>query len=312
MNPLHIAARHGPIVLLAGLTAGLLLPGLAQPMRPLLPPMVVFLLFVTVLRMQPENTLGSIRQLPKVVTIVVGLQLALPLVVLAVGAALGWLGSTVLFALLVMTAAPSIAGSPNLCRMMGHSPEFALRLLVVGTALLPLTMAPVFWLAPELGSFSAVLWAAGKLLITITLSTAVAITIRKTILRTPSASTELNLVGLANITLAVFVVGLMPSVSEALLVNTQQALFWIAFVCVVNFGAQVIFYRLTRSRLSPAGATAVSVISANRNIALFFVALPPDVTAPIMVFIGAYQIPMYLTPLVMRRLYQHASLSTDQ
>ncbi|WP_377187491.1 hypothetical protein [Ruegeria meonggei] len=312
MNPLHIAARHGPYVLLAGLIAGLLLPGLAQPMRPLLPPMVVLLLFVTVLRMQPESILGSIRHLPQVIAIVVALQLALPLLVLAGGAAGAWIGSPVLFALLVMTAAPSIAGSPNLCRMMGHSPEFALRLLVVGTALLPLTMAPVFWLAPELGSFSAVLWAAGKLLVTISLATAVAITLRKTMLRTPSEDTEFSLEGLANITLAVFVVGLMPSVSESLLMDTGQALFWIVFVCVMNFGAQVVFFKLTQFRLPPASATAVSVISANRNIALFFVALPPDVTAPIMVFIGAYQIPMYLTPLVMRWLYQRGPKPTGQ
>ena len=96
----------------------------------------------------------------------------------------------------------------------------------------------------------------------------------------------------------------MPSVSEAILTETMRAIFWIAFACSANFGTQIAFFHLTRSRLSPARTTAVSIIAANRNIALFFVALSPEVTAPIMVFIGAYQIPMYLTPLVMRRLYR--------
>jgi len=304
LNPLHLAARHGPYVLLAGLLAGLLLPGLAAPMRPLLPPMVVLLLFVTVLRMDPAIILGSLRDLHRVVLVVLGLQLALPLMVVIIGALSGWLSSPALFALLVMTAAPSIAGSPNMCRMMGYPAEYALRMLVIGTALLPLTMAPIFWLAPQLGGLGAVIWAAAKLLITILVSTSAAMFIRQTVLRNPTPETENTLDGLANITLAVFVIGLMPSVSDAILTEPKRALFWILFACTVNFGLQIVCFRLTGRRLPVATATSMSLIAGNRNIALFFVALAPEVTAPIMVFIGAYQIPMYLTPLVMRHLYQ--------
>ncbi|WP_254437330.1 hypothetical protein [Ruegeria arenilitoris] len=307
LNPLHIAARHGPYVLLAGLLSGLLLPGLAQPMRSLLPPMVVLLLFVTVLRMEPARIFGSLRDLPRVVLVVLGLQLAMPLTVLTVGALGGWLDTPALFALLVMTAAPSIAGSPNMCRMMGHPSEYALRLLVIGTAVLPMTIAPVFWLAPQLGGFDTVLWAALKLLITILLVTLTAVAIRKTLLRDPSPTTESALEGLANITLALFVIGLMPSVSEVILTDPKRAFLWITFACAANFGVQVVCFRLTRFRMPTAASTAVSLIAGNRNIALFFVALAPEVTAPIMVFIGAYQIPMYLTPLVMLRMYRVVS-----
>ncbi|CUJ87861.1 hypothetical protein RUE5091_00603 [Ruegeria denitrificans] len=304
MNPLHIAARHGPYVLLAGLLPGLLLPWLAEPMRPLLPPMVVLLLFVTVLRMDPARIFGSLRDLHRVVAAVLGLQIALPLTVLGVGALGGWLDSPALFALLIMTAAPSIAGSPNMCRMMGHPSEYALRLLVIGTALLPLTIAPVFWLTPQLGGFGTVLWAALKLLATILLVTLAAIVIRKTLLRDPTPSTESALEGLANITLALFVIGLMPSVSEVVLADPKRAFLWITFACVANLGVQIICFQLTRFRMPPATATAVSLIAGNRNIALFFVALAPEITAPIMVFIGAYQIPMYLTPLLMQHMYR--------
>ena len=47
-----------------------------------------------------------------------------------------------------------------------------------------------------------------------------------------------------------------------------------------------------------------AIQAGNRNIALFLVALPPEVTDPILIFIGCYQIPMYLTPMVMARLYR--------
>ncbi|MCX8953892.1 hypothetical protein OU790_10645, partial [Ruegeria sp. NA] len=97
MNPLHLAARHGPHVLITGLAAGLLLPSLAEPMRNLLPPLVVLLLFVTVLRMNPETILGSLSDLQKVAFTVIGFQFVMPLIVLAIGFAGGWTGTPVLF-----------------------------------------------------------------------------------------------------------------------------------------------------------------------------------------------------------------------
>ena len=49
-----------------------------------------------------------------------------------------------------MLSAPSVTGSPNFALIMGVSPEAALRLLMVGTALLPATVLPVLILVPEL------------------------------------------------------------------------------------------------------------------------------------------------------------------
>ncbi len=304
MSPLHLAARHGPYVLVTGLVAGLLLPGLAEPMRPLLPPLVMILLFLTLLRMKPGAIVGSLADLRQVGGTIVVFQLIMPLLVASVAFAGGWTGAPVFLSLLIMAAAPSISGSPNMCLMMGYPAEHAMRLVVVGTAALPLTALPIFWLMPELGDMKAVLMTTLRLFLTIVVAILAAVALRRTVLRAPSDATLQNLEGAATITLAVFVVGLMPSLSATALVHPGVALFWIVFACAINFGAQVVSFRLTRKRLAPAKATAVSLIAGNRNIAIFFVALPPEVTAPIMVFIGAYQIPMYLTPLVMRRLYR--------
>ncbi|MEM6658093.1 MAG: hypothetical protein AAF625_08395 [Pseudomonadota bacterium] len=304
MFPLLWVARNGPYVLIFGLAAGLLLPGLAEPMRPLLPPLVVLLLFVTILRMEPSTILGSLADLRQVATTVFVFQVLSPLIIVCLAIVGGWTGTAVGLSLLIMTAAPSISGSPNLCMMMGYPAQHAMRLVVVGTAALPLTALPIFWLVPGLGDLLAVLTAAFTLFLTISIVSLVAVGLRKTVLRSPSQAQLLQLEGLATLTLAVFVIGLMPSVSAAALHNPWLAVFWIAFACALNFGAQIGTFLLTRRHLSPAKATAVSLIAGNRNIALFLVALPPETTAPIMVFIGAYQIPMYLTPLIMRRMYR--------
>ncbi len=304
MNPLHLAARNGPIVLVAGLVAGLLLPSLAEPMRPLLPPLVMLLLFVTVLRMEPKTLIGSLSDLHSVIRTIAALQLAVPLTLLAIGYTAGWMSSPIFLSLLIVAAAPSISGSPNMCLMMGHPAEHAVRLVVVGTALLPLTALPVFWLMPELEDIRAVTGASVRLFLTIAVAASAAIVLRLTVLRNPSAFTLSSLEGLGAITLAVFVIGLMPSLSATALEAPGLAQFWVAFACVINFGAQAVMFSLLRRRNPAAQATAISLIAGNRNIALFFVALPPEVIAPIMVFIGAYQIPMYLTPTLMRRLYR--------
>ncbi len=306
MNPLHLAARHGPYVLVSGLVAGLLLPGLAEPMRPFLPPLVMVLLFLTLLRMKPGAILGSLVDLKQVAVTIVSFQLAMPLLVAGVGIVGGWTDTPVFLSLLIMAAAPSISGSPNMCLMMRYPAEYAMRLVLAGTALLPITALPIFWLMPELGDMQAVLMTTLRLFLTIVVAILSAVVLRRTVLREPSNATLLNMEGAATITLAVFVVGLMPSLSAVAIVNPGVAIFWIVFACVINFGAQVVSFRLTRASLPPAKATAVSLIAGNRNIAIFFVALPPELTLPIMVFIGAYQIPMYLTPLIMGRLYRQA------
>ena len=42
------------------------------------------------------------------------------------------------------------------------------------------------------------------------------------------------------------------------------------------------------------------------SVVVFLVALPPEVIAPLMIFIGCWQLPMYLTPILLPRLYAWA------
>lgn len=304
MNPLHLAARNGPYVLVAGLAAGLLLPALAEPMRAVLPPLVALLLFLTVLRIEPSLLLGSLVELRQVGNTVIAFQLILPLVVVTIGLIGGWTGTPVFLSLLIMMAAPSISGSANMCLMMGHPPEYALRLMVIGTAVLPLTVFPIFALVPELGDFQSVLIAVLRLFLTIAGATVAGVLLRRFFLRNPSETALKNLEGLATITLAVFVIGLMPSVTAAALTDPGLAAFWIGFACLINFGAQLVMFFLARNHLAADKTTALSIVAGNRNVAIFLIALPSEVTASLLVFTGAYQIPMYLTPIVMRRFYQ--------
>ena len=54
--------------------------------------------------------------------------------------------------------------------------------------------------------------------------------------------------------------------------------------------------------MRPTDRPGTALVAGNRNIALFLVALPAETTDALLLFIGAYQVPMYLTPMLMRRL----------
>lgn len=55
--------------------------------------------------------------------------------------------------------------------------------------------------------------------------------------------------------------------------------------------------------IGPRSAVPVSNIAGNCNIALFLVVLPAATTDPVLIFIDYYQIPMYLTPILLQRFY---------
>lgn len=301
-DPLIFLARHGRFVLIGGLVAGVLLPDMAVLLRPFVPEMVALLLFLGALRIGPAVFDGALKALPLTLGVVLTLQLALPLAVLAACQLLGLGHGPVVLAVVIMCAAPSIVSAPNMCLMLGAPPEFAMRLLVLGTALLPLTVIPVFWFLPELGAVHDVLAAALRLLAVIVLATGAGFALRAFAWRTPTLTALRRLDGVSAIALAVFVIGLMPAVGAAVQGEPGQAVLWLGLVCAVNFGLQFIAHRALR-RKGTAMAVPVALFSGNRNLALFLVALPPEVTAPVMVFIGFYQIPMFLTPLLMGRLY---------
>ena len=86
---LGFAARHGRWCLVGGLVAGLALPGLALALRPWLPQLVAGLLFVAALRIGPQASLGSLRDLRQTLATVLTYQLAAPLLALGLLSALG-------------------------------------------------------------------------------------------------------------------------------------------------------------------------------------------------------------------------------
>ena len=299
-------ARHGRLLLVLGLVVGLggglvWSEGVAR-LAPMIGPVVVALLFLAVLRLGPEGVRVGLRGVGGAVVAVGVLQLAIPLAVAAGFAALGWAGPVALGLVLTMAAAP-ITGSPNLTLMAGGDGAAALRALVLGTALLPLTVLPVFLLVPAFGDPGTVAGVVVRLLVLIGAAGGLALALRHW--RVVEARHLPALDGVSALLLAGIVVALMGAAGPALLTPAGWGLLALAFA--LNLGLNLGAAALARAR--GGDPVAAGMVAGNRNIALFLGAIPAGVVPGLLPWIGLYQIPMYLAPVLMPPLYRALGLS---
>lgn len=303
MKALRLAGRNGRLLFVAGLVLGLALPGLAEALRPWLAVFVAASLFTVALRIPARAALGLRADLRRTLGLVLLFQLAMPMAAIGALALAGLSDTTLALAAVLMLAASPIAGTPSITLLLRHDPAPALRQLVAGTALLPLTVLPVLWAVPALGSATEVAAAAARLAAVIAGAVAAAFLLQSRLVDPDNAESREALDGLTALILTGLIVGLMSALGPALREEPGTVALWFAVAVTLNFGIQI-GTKLVSDAHGPRPDTAAAAVAAgNRNIALFIVALPEEVIAPALVFIGCYQIPMYLTPVLLRRFY---------
>lgn len=308
MDAAAFLARNARIVLVAGLVVGILAPRLAELLRPAVGPTVVLLLFIAILRMGPQGVSAGLRGLPHAVGRTLVLQLALPTALAGLLATAGVLSHPIAMGSVLALAAPPITGSANITLMVGGNPSPALRQLVVGTLLLPLTIVPVFLMVPAFGSPQAVMRSALELLALIALAGAAALALRhfRLVPGTPRALLVLDAV--AAVLLGAVVVGLMSAIGPALLERPHIFAVTLGLAFIVGFTPQLAASALA-SRGDPDAATAIGITAGNRNMALFLSVLPAATVDDVLLFVGCFQIPMYLTPFLLARWYGRFRIS---
>ena len=303
MPVLAFLARNGRLMLVAGLVAGILLPGLALALRPAIAPMIVALLFLAVLRLGPDGIVAGMKGLHRAAGLALLFQLVLPLAAAAVFAVLGVLAHPLATGAVLMLAAAPITGSPNITLMAGGDPAPALRQLVTGTALLPVTVLPVFLLMPAFGSPFAVARASLELLALIVLAGGVAVALRRFRIVPGTERSYLAMDGLAALLLGLVVIGLMSAIGPAILGDRTALLAALLAAFALNMPLQLAASALA-ARKNPNAAPAIGIVAGNRNVALFLSVLPQATADELLLFIGCFQIPMYLTPFMLSGWYR--------
>ena len=303
---LWICATHARLCLIIGLAAGLLWPGLAYLLQPWLPQMVTVLLLIAALRIGHRAALGAVRDLRWGLSMVVLLQLGVPLLCYGLLRLIGQADTVAGLAIVLVTAAPAITGSINLALLMGQDAGRMMQILVLGTAAFPLTVLPLLALFPQLGDPAVLIRAALMLLGATTIAALAGFGLRRLLFPAPTADQIRTLDGASVLAFAIIVVALMAPLNGALRSDPWAVAGWTALVFGVSYSLQagaLLVLRLTRLR-PVAGPLAIG--AGNRNIGLFLVALPTDIIAPILIFVACWQLPMYLTPMLLPRLYRWA------
>lgn len=303
---LWLASNNARLCLIVGLAGGLLLPSFAATLVPWLPHMVAVLLTTTALRIGHRAAVGALGDLRWGLGAVAVLQMLVPLVFLALLTLAGLQDTPAALAIVLASAAPAITGSVNLALMLRLDAGRMMQILVLGTAAFPLTVLPVLAFLPQLGPASDVVFAALRLLVVIVFATGVGFLIRHFAFPQPTEGQTKALDGLSVLAFSFIVVGLMAALNPALREGPWLVAKWALLAFAISYLLQLAtLLTLRKSQLkSVAGPLAIG--AGNRNIAIFLVALPAEIIAPLMIFIGCWQLPMYLTPMLLPRLYRWA------
>lgn len=299
---LHFLARHGRLVLVAGLIAGIALPGLAKILQAYIPEAAALMLFVMALRIGPREALGRLSEIRASLSAILFFQVVMP-VAFALAFKLAGFGGPVADAIIILAAAPPISGSPNLVLLTRNDPAPALRLLITGTALLPVTIFPAFYLWPAFGDAGAVLASSLRLMVLIGGAALLAFTIRAFLLPKPSQKSLKSIDGLSVLVMALVVLGLMADFGPAISERPGDLALTLVAAFGVNFGLQIIIFMTSGAAGLRDNRAAYAISAGNRNMMLFIAALPVALTQPILLFLACYQVPMYLTPLLLGKLY---------
>jgi BASS family bile acid:Na+ symporter len=299
---LTVLARHARPILAGGVFAGLLLPDLAALLRPLMEAAVVASLSLSLLRIDWPAIVDWGRRPLRAGAAVGWILLGAPALTLAAVTLLD-LPPGLAVALVFAAAAPPVTASPAFALLLGLDAALALVVLVVGTALLPLTLGPVaFWLldlelSVGLGPFLL------RVAIFIVLPFAISGLSRGFVPRhrLDARATEIN--GLIVAALVVFAIAIMDGVTARLLADPWTVALFGAAAFVLNIALQVLgaagFLWMGRRQ-----ALTMGLSSGYRNMAIMLV-LTAGIAGPDMwLYVAMAQFPMYILPMLTNPLYR--------
>ncbi|MCP4383413.1 MAG: hypothetical protein GY798_18665 [Hyphomicrobiales bacterium] len=282
--------------------AALALPALSAFLRPVLPIIVVVLLGLTVSRIDPRDIVRRLADPPHVVRLFLIVAAIVPgsvAVVFLVITTFG-IGDQAAVMLLIYAAAPPISSAAALCFILGFDAILALEVTVVATLLTPILGPLAFALfgheALQVPADTLFL----RLMAIVVGGILFGIAIRRILGAAWIADNEPAFDGLVTIAMVMFIIPLFDGVGATILGRPWLALGTLGLCVVLNLGVNLGVAAIMSRRLGPTSAGAIGFMSGNRNLAIYFAAMPTDAVTAL--FVALYQFPMYFTPLIWSKL----------
>ena len=304
---LAFIGRHATKFMAAGVLVGFAAPPLAALAKPLLAPALVIPLALALVRLD-WSAMAGFRRRPGLVAVLVLFVLgASPIVVWALTTAALALGfpAKLREALILMAASSPIVSSIAIALFVGLDAALAAVVVVVSTALVPLTLPPLalallnLELAISLPAFMLRLAAlvGGAFLL--------AGVVRRVVPKATLASWRDPIDGLAVLNLFVFALAIMDGVAAFSFERPRYALLAVAMAFLFNLLLQGLGWLAFRT-LGAVTALTAALMAGNCNMGIVLVALSGHVEGEVTAFFALAQVPMYTLPVLLEPLYRWA------
>ncbi|MHA1522883.1 MAG: hypothetical protein ACTSY1_00600 [Alphaproteobacteria bacterium] len=304
--------QRSALVLAGGVVFSLVVPELSHAVAPILPHVIVVILALAFIRIDLAQALAHWRRIDRLAVALGLLLVVIPIGVYFLARALGLSGELVLMLILV-AAGPPLASGTNFAYLLGLDAELAVNLVVAGTLVVPFVAPPLVFGLLGLALEVDVLPVLARLAGVVAAAFVIAIGVRRIVGQRRLAASGALQDGIATLVLIVFLVAVMDGIAPMIVQTPGTAATLLAAAFAINFGLPLVVALMValgvflrgRRRKSPARAFATVVMFlGNRNLALFLTALPASLVTQVAPFVALYQIPIYLTPLVMGPVYR--------
>ena len=301
-SSLEFLGCNAKVVLPLGVVVALFLPDSSEKLRFIVPWLIGLIYTVSFLRIDLRAMIADAfrpQQIFWSIAISLLLLVIIPLILISLSKFVGvdprYIPSVVWYAV-----APPIASTAWMCGLLGLNMAVAMKIVVVTSLISPFTgpmLASIFLGAAVPVSSVEMLTDLALMIFGGILAAQIwrRLTGQEWIERHDTA-----LSGLAAVAMLLFLIPVFNGVLERSMAMPLMALQLLILTCALNFSTQAAFMLLAMfSGSDNAAATnrVLAVVGGNRNVGLYYGALPPD---PIFgLFTALYQVPIYLTPFIL-------------
>lgn len=295
--------RHATVLLPFSLVVGIVFQDIAAATRPLVGPLAVALLLVTLLRLDWPRVRALLMRPALAIALSVANLIAVPLVVWPLWQAIGaWPG--LIAALCLSAMAPGIISAATTAGFLKLDASLALLVSLLTNFMVPLTLPPLaLWLLGldlRISALDLSLRLAGIVVLAVLGAVAIGAWLGRERLRHNAAKID----GCAIVILMVYAIPLMDGIVARGLAEPVKLAGFVAAACAGMILCNLVMALATLPFLDRRTALTAGYCSGGRHNALLMAVLPVTADPDIFLFIAAVQVPIYLIPTLLQPVYR--------
>lgn len=300
IKALTFLGKNSSRVLLIGLLVALLLSGVSNILRPILPPLVSLVLGLAIARLNIREVFSELGSAVVAIKLLALIGLMIPItsmVIILVWRAFG-LPEQYELLLLVFAAAPPLSSAASLSLLLGYNSRITLQVTLLAQLLTPL-IGPLCFVYIDVPINIELYSMFGRIALMILGGITIGIAIqvffgKKTIDHYPDAFN-----GVVVCSMVIFLLPLFDGVVSYVVQRPLVSVSILLLAVLLNLGSNLLIRTFAARFTNTNTANALGLMFGNRNIAIYFAVLPFN---PLLsIFIAFSQIPMYATPALFLR-----------